>query len=104
MEEMLDTLRHETVASKPVIFDLSQEEDRTRFEVLLKEDSIKQISDDYEEEQRELFGINNPSKVYAPGFEDAFQEHYRSLSTTKPLSEHGRWVYFPWRYLASHIL
>jgi len=75
-----------------------------RFEALLSDGSIKQISDDYEEEQRELFGVKNPSRVYAPGFEVAFQEHYRSLSAEKSISEHGRWVYFPWRYLAAHIL
>ena len=102
--ETLDALRHAESASKPVIFDLSQAGDRTRFEALLAEGAIKQISDDYEEEQRELFGIKNPSRVYAPGFEEAFQKHYRALGVEKPISEHGRWAYFPWRYLASHIL
>ncbi|MHB8710094.1 MAG: ThiF family adenylyltransferase [Minisyncoccota bacterium] len=104
MEEALDTLRHQETASKPIIFDLSRSGDCTHFEALLKEGTIKQISDDYEEQQRELFGIKNPSRVYAPGFEEAFQEHYRSLSVAKPLSEDGRWAYFPWRYLAAHIL
>lgn len=70
----------------------------------MKEGFIKQVSDDYEEQQRELFGIKNPSRVYAPGFEEAFQEHYRVLSAAKPLSQDGRWAYFPWRYLAAHIL
>jgi len=104
MEETLEALRHEETASKPSIFDLSQSEDRTRFEALLASGAIKQISDDYEEEQRELFGIQNPTRVYAPGFEEAFQEHFRSLSAERSLSEHGRWAYFPWRYLAAHIL
>ncbi len=104
MEESLNTLRQKKIASRPLIFDLSQHEDHARFETLLSEDSIRQISDDYEEQQRELFGIKNPSRVYAPGFEEAFQEHYRSLSVGGSISEHGRWVYFPWRYLAAHIL
>lgn len=104
MEEIINTLRHEKTASKPVIFNLSRSGDCTRFEVLLKEGFIKQTSDDYEEQQRELFGIKNPSKVYAPGFEEAFQEHYRSLSVARPLSHDGRWAYFPWRYLVAHIL
>ncbi|MBI5913425.1 hypothetical protein HY839_03240, partial [Candidatus Azambacteria bacterium] len=80
MEEAIDTLHQKKTPSKPVIFNLSRSEDRTRFEELLKEGAIKQISDDYEEQQRELFGIRNPSRVYAPGFEEMFQEHYRSLS------------------------
>jgi len=104
MEETLDALRHKETVSKPLILNLSEAEDHTRFESLLSEGAIKQISDDYEEEQRELFGIRNPSKVYAPGFEEAFQEYFSSLSVERSLSEHGRWVYFPWRYLAAHIL
>lgn len=104
MEDVLDTLREKKVGSKPVLFDFSQTTDRARFDSLVQEGLIKQISDDYEEEQRELFGVKNPSRVYAPGFEETFQEYYRSLSTQKPISEHGRWAYFPWRYLAAHIL
>ncbi len=104
MDDKLDVLRSKEVSSKLSLFDLSQAGDRTRFEALIADGSIKQISDDYEEEQRELFGIKNPSRVYAPGFEEAFQEHYRALGAEKPISEHGRWAYFPWRYLASHIL
>lgn len=104
MEDALEILRARKVPSKPTIFDLSKSDDRTRFDALVKEGAIKQISDDYEEEQRELFGIKNPSRVYAPGFEEAFQEYFRALAATRPLSEHGRWAYFPWRYLAAHIL
>lgn len=104
MEETLDALRGKEISSKPVIFDLARSEDRVRFEALLAEGALKQLSDDYEEEQRELFGIRNPSRVYAPGFEEAFQEYFRSLGAERPLSEHGRWAYFPWRYLAAHIL
>ena len=104
MEDTLDALRGKEMASKPVLFELSKAPDRTTFEKLIADGSIKQISDDYEEEQRELFGVKNPSKVYAPGFKEAFQEHFTSLSKSKPLSHDGRWVYYPWRYLAAHIL
>jgi hypothetical protein len=104
MNDSLDVLRGKNISSKPVLFDLSKAADRTQFEALLAEGSIKQISDDYEEQQLELFGVKNPSKVYAPGFKEAFQEHFKSLSKSKPLSEDGRWVYYPWRFLASHIL
>ncbi len=104
MEERLRTLRQIETVSRPELFDLTREGDCARFEELISGGAIKQVSDDYEEEQRELFGIKNPSRVYAPGFEDSFQEYYRSLSGAVPLSKHGRWVYFPWRYLAAHIL
>ena len=104
MENILETLRSGKIVSKPTIFDLSQSDEQARFNILVKEGAIKQISDDYEEQQRELFGVRNPSKVYAPGFEESFKEHFSSLSANAPLDRHGRWVYFPWRYLAAHIL
>ena len=104
MEEALDALRKAKAPSRPELFDLSREGDRTRFSELVESGSVKQVSDDFEEQQRELFAIKNPTKVYAPGFEDAFQEHWKSLQSEKPLSEYGRWAYFPWRYLAAHIL
>lgn len=104
MEESLNRLRGKNVGSKPEIFDLAKDGDRVHFEELVASGAIKQISDDYEEQQRELFGVRNPSKVYAPGFEESFKEHFSSLSTNASLDWHGRWVYFPWRYLAAHIL
>jgi hypothetical protein len=104
MSDAIDALRDKEVSSKPIFFNLSKADELARFEALIAEGSIKQISDDYEEEQKELFGVKNPSKVYAPGFQEAFQEHFKSLSESKPLSHDGLWVYFPWRYLASHIL
>lgn len=104
MEETLMRLQKESPASKPLLFNISRAADRAQFEALLADGTIKQISDDYEEQLRELFGIQNPSRVYAPGFEDAFQEHLRALSAAQPVYEQGRWVYFPWRYLAAHIL
>ena len=104
MENILDSLRNEKLLSKPILFQLSREEDRIKLEKLVKEGLVKQISDDYEEQQRELFGVQNPARVYAPGFEDSFQEYFQSLSAERSISEHGCWAYFPWRYLAAHIL
>jgi len=104
MEDTLDTLRKQEMDSKPTLFKLSRETDRARFGSLIASGAIKQITDDYEEQQRELFGVQSPSRVYAPGFEEAFQKHYHALSSKKPLSQHGQWVYYPWRYLAAHIL
>ncbi|MBI2409641.1 ThiF family adenylyltransferase [Candidatus Kaiserbacteria bacterium] len=104
MEKSLSLLRHKKIASKPLLLDLSLPKDRDRFETLVVEGEVRQISDDFEEEQRELFGIRNPSRVYAPGFEEEFKKYYKSLSQEKPLWEHGRWAYFSWRYLAAHIL
>jgi hypothetical protein len=104
MDETLNTLRLAPVSSKPLLFNLAEAEDRAQMQVLLDNGAIKQVSDDYEEQQRELFGVRNPSRVYVPGFEEAFQKYFHSLSAQTPLSQDGRWVYFPWRYAAVHIL
>ncbi|HET9641507.1 MAG TPA: ThiF family adenylyltransferase [Candidatus Paceibacterota bacterium] len=104
MEERLTALKGTVVPSHPELFDLSKEKDKDRFSALLDTGEIAQIADDYEEEQRELFGIRHPAEVYAPGFEEKFGKHWESLAAEGPMHEHGRWAYFPWRRLASHIL
>jgi len=93
-----------TESPVPTIFDLTLKEDRATFVGLISSGNIQQKSDDYEEQQRELFGVRNPSLVYTPDFEDTFQTYYKGLSTEQPIEEHGRWVYYPWRGVASHIL
>lgn len=104
MDQLLDTLRGVQVESKPQIFNLGDSQQRASFETLIANGSIKQVADDYDEQLRELFGILNPSRVYAPGFDEAFEYYRESLIATAPLSQHGRWVYYPWRYLATHVL
>ncbi len=104
MEETLAVLREQKTESRPVLFDLSEKNDQLRFQDLIDSGCVKNVSDDYEEQLRELFGIEHPSRVYQSGFEEAFQEHLRSLTKRQPLHEQGRWVYYPWRFLAAHVL
>ena len=102
--EDLHKLAQTRIPPNPRLFDLSREEDRMALSKLIASGEIKHATDDYEEQQRELFGIRNPTKVYTPTFEEEFQTHYASLSANVPLWQHGRWVYFPWRDLVAHIL
>jgi molybdopterin/thiamine biosynthesis adenylyltransferase len=90
--------------SKPVFFDLSREGDQMKVKELFTQGKIQQAVDDYEEEQNELFGVKNPSKVYTPTFKQEFQEHYQNLQKEKPLWQDGKWVYFPWLSKLVHIL
>lgn len=92
------------VVSAPTLFDLSRDDDRIRFEELIDSGEIRHISDDYEEQQLELYGVQNPSHVYTPTFKDEFAAYYKKLQETKPLSQQGMWAYFPWRNTAAHIL
>ncbi len=95
---------HRTVSAHPTLFNLSEAEDLAAVEQLFASGEIAHVVDDFEEQHRELFGVQNPSKVYMPGFEDTFQAHYRELAAEKPLHLRGMWAYFPWHSTISHIL
>ncbi len=89
---------------KPTFFDLNSEKDRRAVTKLLSEKKIQNVSDDYDEELRELYGMKNPPFVYAPDFENKFQAFRDSLVKKAPLSHHGRWAYYPWLATIVHVL
>jgi predicted ThiF/HesA family dinucleotide-utilizing enzyme len=94
----------DTFESKPHIFDLSNEKDRESVNALFSSGKIQHVVDDYEEEQLELFGVKNPSKVYTPTYKEEFKEYYKSIQKNTPLWQHGRWVFYPWNSTLVHIL
>jgi hypothetical protein len=107
MEKIKDAIEGglaKKIETKPVLFDLSKNDQVKKLENLFVLNKIQRISDDYEEQQLELFGVKNPSKVYTPTFKDEFQQHYQNLQKTTPLWQHGKWVYFPWSSTLVHIL
>ncbi len=91
-------------SSVPAFFTLSKKGDQDRLAMLLRKGDVRHVSDDYEEQQRELYAIENPTLVYTPTFEKSFQEYYVSLQDHVSIAEHGLWVYFPWRSLITHVL
>ena len=101
--ELLES-KKDQASSLPVFFDLSNISDQEHVTKLIEENKIQITIDDYEEEQLELFGVNNPSKVYTPPFKEEFKAYYQSLQKDKPIHEHGVWVYFPWSSKLVHIL
>jgi hypothetical protein len=107
MNQKLETLLIEKKDShqlSPIFFDLSNTSDEKEVIDLLTTGAVRATIDDYEEQQLELFGVNNPTKVYTPSFKEEFVEYYASLHKDKPLSHHGKWVYFPWSSKLVHIL
>ncbi len=102
--DTLQKLADSHTVPTPRFFNLAEEADRGSLSELIDSGAVRHITDDYEEQQRELFGIKNPSKVYTPVFEEEFKNHYTSLSSERPLWQDGLWVYFPWRDLLAHIL
>lgn len=104
VEGFLTSASGHGVAEKPMIFDLRNHNDREKFSTVASKEFIKKIVDDYEEQQKEYFGILNPTLVYRPDFENNFQDHLKTLTRDCPLWQHGRWVYFPWLFTVVHIL
>jgi molybdopterin/thiamine biosynthesis adenylyltransferase len=90
--------------SGPLIFNLQRSKDRKALSKLFEKDRINQAVDDYEEQLRELFAVNNPSIFYSPGFGDRFKEHLSFISGKAPLWQQGRWIYFPWFFTLVHLL
>ena len=93
-EKLLES-KHDINFLKPVFFNLTLLKDIEAVSLLIKEGKIQIVSDDYEEQQLELFGVINPSKVYTPFFKDEFKKHYEALAKNKPIFQDGNWVYFP---------
>src|SRR3989338_5750320 len=96
--------REKEVRIMPDLFDLAKQRDVSAVKRLISAKKIQTIGDDYEEQLTELFGVKNPSQVYAPGFKEKAQKHIAGLAKEKPLWQQGKWAYYPWRSALVHIL
>ena len=101
LTHLLTEGKNATLPAVPTFFDLSKESDAENVRLLFTSGAIRRISDDYKEAQLELFGVNNPAKVYTPDFKNEFAAYYEGLGDTV---KHGVWVYFPWISTLTHIL
>ncbi|MDP3993598.1 MAG: ThiF family adenylyltransferase [bacterium] len=92
------------IGFRPRIFDLSSDKQRKTLLGLFSKNSIRQVIDDYEEQLRELFAIENPSRVYLDNFDQEFQSYLAQLKKRSPLYQQGRWIYYPWLLTVVHLL
>ena len=104
LDSIIKRLSAVQIGVAPQIFDLSKDDDQAAFAKLLEDGAIRRVTDDFEEEQRELFAIRHPDRVYTPDFEQEFRQYYDDLAAQAPLHTHGRWAYFPWSATAAHVL
>jgi hypothetical protein len=104
LEKLLVKKASVDLGFEPVIFNLKLEKDRRAVKKIFATHRILSVSDDYEEQLRELFGIKNPSWVYAPDFVKKFDTFHGSIKKQMSLSEHGRWVFYPWLGSLVHVL
>src|SRR3989344_3116100 len=103
-EASLKSLTNQVTESKPVIFDLSIHKDQETLQTLIEKGNIQHVTDDFTEQLKELFQVQNPTLVYTPDFETQFQKFLDTKKSTTPLMKQGKWIYFPWISNISHIL
>jgi hypothetical protein len=89
---------------RPVFFNLAKTEDSENFTKLLDSGKVVRVSDDYEEQLRELFSIENPGKIFSPDFSELFQAYLKNVAGGSSLSSHGAWVHYAWNGTVVHIL
>ncbi len=102
--QLLSREKSEKKPSRPILFDPAREEDQISMERLFADGGVFSIVDEFKEQLQELFQVENPSLVYAPNFEEKFQEYLAAKEKERPLAEHGVWAYFPWSGALIHIL
>src|SRR3989344_8396855 len=83
--------REKEVRIMPDLFDLAKQRDVSAVKRLISAKNIRTLGDDYEEQLTELFGVEHPSQVYAPGFKEKAQKHIEGLAKEKPLWQQGKW-------------
>ncbi|MBX4186819.1 MAG: ThiF family adenylyltransferase [Candidatus Doudnabacteria bacterium] len=104
MDKELEYLLNKSKAmsvSMPTIFDLASGSDASELKKLLAEGKILTVVDDFNQQQEELFAINNPTEVYKPGFKEEFENYYKKFNNVNEL---GKWIYYPWLATLVHLL
>lgn len=104
IEQKINEYTQKKIISVPQFFDLKKEGDVKRVSELLENKMIVSVSDDYEEQMKEYFQIQNPTLVYAPGFSETWEKYLQEEKIKAPLYKHGLWVYFPWNGSLIHVL
>ena len=104
IENNINDLKNRSTDTKPVFFDLNINDDINSLNKLLASGSIQSVSDDFNEQLRELFAIKNPSIVYTPDFNKKFDDYCSTRLSEKPLYKQGLWVFYPWISKLVHIL
>ena len=104
LESLLTAKSGDTLEYKPLIFDLNKDENQTVVSNLFSTGKIHRVVDDYQEQVKELFQIDNPPLIFDKNFNQLFDAQWQKLVGEGPLAERGRWVYFPWSATLVHVL
>jgi len=85
---------------KPKFYNLSDENEKCKFQTLLDGNPQILIVDSIEEQLEELIKINHPSKQFN---QTELRERVNQKLGETP-NEYGVWVYYPWRNTLVHLL
>ncbi|MCF2443173.1 Rv1355c family protein [Dyadobacter sp. CY345] len=85
----------------PVLFELSKESDRQKFNDIISVKTDKIVLDLFSSQKKELFKIRSPKQRLSPADTDAI---YDSWIENRSAENEGIWVYYPWLNKMIHIL
>ena len=85
----------------PVLFDLSEESDRQKFNDIISAKTDKIVLDLFSSQKKELFKIRSPKRRLSPADTDVL---YSSWIENRNPGHEGVWVYYPWLNKMIHIL
>ena len=105
LAEDLLAIEERVSESRPRIMDAAGEAGRDELSALLASKEVRHVVDDFEEQLRELFQINNPTLVYDPSFETRFTVwRDETIEHAGGRERLGRWVFYPWNNTLVHVL
>ena len=88
----------------PEIFDLKKLSQQRRLDSLIKSKKLLNITDNFYEQEKELFEIQNPNLIFSKAFTANFQKFLKKREKKTPKKQRGKWIYFPWNGSLVHIL
>lgn len=90
-----------TTSYRPVFFRLKHQEESERYKDLLAKHPECTVHDFFEQQQKELYKIERPSKPYTP---EELEEKWEAFTMANNPREAGVWVYYPWLNQMVHLL
>lgn len=88
----------------PRLLSFKDQEGRDFLHELLSQNNRIHVYDDYRNQLKELFFINNPKISRKEEKNNKFEEHCKDIGGDEGLKEEGVWVYYPWISSLCHIL
>jgi hypothetical protein len=106
LKKLAGKARHDGESWQPIIVEMHRKGAAEKLDTLLKEHSVHEITDNYDEQYAELMVSRHP-QLYQSSLEvkrESLKEYLHSHFGSKPSWLLGSWVYYPWSGNLVHIL